>query len=302
MAHIGVLRVLEREKVPVDVVAGTSIGAIVGGTWSATRDVDALERAFGEMLDSEDFSRTRISFLQDVKRERGGLFFSVANLVRRGILFGVSSMRPSIVSAEDFAATIEGIVPEVRIEDLPVRFGAVTLDLEAAEEVVVCHGNLRRATAASSAIPGVLPPVRIHGRLLIDGGWVDKIPVLPAFKLGADLVIGVDITADLQDARDYRRGSDVLIRANSIKDAALERYSRRMADVMIDPDIGHVHWADFGAWQHCIAAGEAAAERAMPRIRELLRHERLRSLVRPGSGKRLAELHLQSKEMMFCLD
>jgi len=302
MAHIGVLRVLDRERIPIDVVTGTSMGAILGGTYAAHRDVDALERRVGELLGSEEFRKNRLSFMKEIRRQKGGLFFSVANLVRSGILLGVSNLRPSIVSAEDFATSLESVVPQVRIEELSVRFGAVALDIEAAEEVVVCHGNLRRAASASSAIPGMLPPVRLRGRLLIDGGWVDKIPVLPAFKMGSDVVIGVDIGADLQDARDYRRGMDVLVRANSIKDATLVRNSRRMADVVIDPDVGHVHWADFDAWQHCIAAGEAAAERALPAIRTLLRRERLRSIVRSGAGKRMADLHLDSDEIAFCID
>ncbi|NIV58297.1 MAG: patatin-like phospholipase family protein, partial [Actinobacteria bacterium] len=72
--------------------------------------------------------------------------------------------------------------------------------------MLLTRGKLRRAAAASSAIPGVLPPVELGGRRLIDGGWVDKIPVLPAFRLGADVVIAVDITADLQNGGEYRRG------------------------------------------------------------------------------------------------
>ena len=98
-------------------------------------------------------------------------------------------MRSSFLSAEEFAGSMAAILPEVDIEHLPLRFGAVTLDLDSAEEVVVVRGDLRMAARASSAIPGILPPVRFNGRLLIDGGWVDKIPVLPAFKLGADVVI-----------------------------------------------------------------------------------------------------------------
>ena len=157
-------------------------------------------------------------------------------------------------------------------------------------------GSLALTTAASSAIPGVLPPVHLHGRQLIDGGWIDKIPILPAFKMGADVVIGVDITADLDDAREYRRGVDIMVRAHSIKDATLVAMLKRMADVVIAPAVKQVHWADFGAYEECIAAGDDATCGLVPRIREILRHERLFSIVRPRFGKRLAELHMQSPE------
>jgi NTE family protein len=294
LAHVGVLRALVREGIPVDILVGTSMGAIIGGAFAATGDAIRLEARVREVLGSEEFRKNRLQFLKETKQQKGGLFFSVANLVRRGIFFGVSNLRPSFLSAEEFASSMEAMIPEGQIEDLPKVFGAVALDIQSAEEVVLRTGSLRRAAAASSAIPGILPPVAMNGRLLIDGGWVDKIPVLPTFYLGADIVVAVDITADLQDVRSYRRGVDIMIRANAIRDATLVDYSRRMADVVIDPDVGDVHWADFGAFERCIEQGDAAASQAVPKIRELMRHERLMKIVRRGPGRKLAELHLQS--------
>ncbi|HKQ62769.1 MAG TPA: patatin-like phospholipase family protein [Candidatus Polarisedimenticolaceae bacterium] len=292
LAHVGVLRALEREQIPIDVIAGTSIGAIIGAAYAATRDIALLERKVREVLSSEQFRRNRLSFLRETKSQRGSLFFSVANLVRTGIFFGMSNLRPSLLAAEEFADSMAAVIPDVRIENLPTRFGAVALDIDRGEEVVLCSGNLRRAASASSAIPGILPPVRFGGRTLIDGGWVDKIPVLPAFKLGADVVIAVDITAAPRGAREYRRAVDVMVRANELKDATLVGFLKRMADVVVEPEVKHVHWADFGDFDRCIDAGDRAAAAAVPEIRELLRHERLLSIVRPGSGKRLAEVQL----------
>lgn len=302
LAHVGVLRALLRENIPLDVVVGTSMGAIIGGAWIALGDIATVESRVREVLTSEQFRKNRISFLKETREQRGGLFFSVANLVRRGIFFGVSNLRPSFLSAEEFASSLEGIVPDVRMEDLSPTFGAVALDIVTGEEIVLRTGSLRLATSASSAIPGILPPVARNGRVLIDGGWVDKIPVLPAFHLGADVVIAVDIAADLRDAREFRRGVDIMVRANSIKDAALVGYSRRMADVVITPSVGRVHWADFGAFERCIHAGDEAVTAAIPRIRELLRRERLFSIVRAGSGRRLAEMHLEGLSDRFLVE
>jgi NTE family protein len=294
LAHVGVLRALVREKIPIDVIVGTSIGAIIGGAYAASQDIGALESKVREVLSGEEFRKNRLSFLKETKKQRGGLFFSVANLVRRGIFFGVSNLRPSFLSAEEFATSMGAIIPRTRIEDLPVKFGAVALDILSGEEVVLCRGKLREAARASSAIPGILPPVQLNGRLLIDGGWVDKIPVLPTFKLGADVVIAVDITADLEAAHEYNRGVDIMVRANAIKDDALVGFSRRLSDQVIEPDVGQVHWADFGAFESCIERGDRAATAAMEQIRDLLRHARLFSLVRPRLSRRMAELHLES--------
>lgn len=303
LAHLGVLRVLERERIPIDVLVGTSMGAIIGGAWAAGRDSTALERKVRAILSSDEFRRNRLNFLRETKEQRGGLLFSMANLVRKGIVYGVSTLRPSFLSAEEFADSLEAILPDVEIEDLPIRFGAVALDIEAAREVVICSGGLRHAARASSAIPGILPPVRFNGRLLLDGGWIDKVPVLPAFRLGADVVIAVDISSELEDApRGYARGVDIMVRANAIKDWTLVGHLRRLADVIVDPDVRMVHWADFGAFDRCITAGDQAARRAVPQIRWLLRRERFLSMLRPGAGKRLAVLHLRSTEPTMHLE
>lgn len=301
LAHLGVLRALDRANIPVDLVVGTSMGAIIGGAYATYRDLDGLERQVREILTSEEFKKNRLSFLKETKQARGGLFFSVANLVRKGIFFGVSNIRSSFLSAEEFANSMEGVLPETPIEELPVAFGAVALDLGAAEQVLVRHGSVRKAAAASSAIPGVLPPVEIDGRVLIDGGWADKLPVVPAFVMGADVVIAVDISAEVTQVRNFRRGVDIMVRANSIKDAALVSFSRGMADLVIQPAVKDVHWADFGGFERCITAGDEAATAMVPAIRELLRHERVFSLVRPGPGKRLAELHMEASDVKLAV-
>jgi NTE family protein len=222
--------------------------------------------------------------------------------VRQGIVYGVTTMRPSFVSAEEFAGSMANILPDVRIEELPTRFGAVCLDLQGGEEVLLCRGHLRDVCAASSAIPGILPPRKINGRVLIDGGWVDKVPVLPAFRMGADVVIAVDISAELDARRDYTRGIEIMLRANLIKDAALTAFQKRIADVVIEPSVRRVHWADFEAYDFCIAAGDLAASAAIPQIREFLNHERWRSLLRPSAGRRLADLYLSSPDLRFCVE
>jgi NTE family protein len=302
MAHIGVLRALVREGIPIDIITGTSMGAVIGGAYAALGDIGEVERRIRGLLDSEEFRRMRLSFLRESKRSRGGLLYSVTNLVRRGIVYGVSTMRPSFLSAEEFARSLGKILPDVEISTTAIRFAASAVDLETAHEVVLCHGRLREVAAASAAIPGILPPRRLHGRLLIDGGWVDKIPVLPAFRLGADIVIGVDISADLDEAKRYHRGIDVVTRANTIKDAVMTGLHRRLADVLIEPAVRKIHWADFGAAGYCITAGDKAVSDVAASIRELLRQERFRSIMRPPLGKRMAQRYLAAADLHFSVE
>jgi NTE family protein len=302
LAHIGVLRALIREGIPIDIITGTSMGAVIGGAYAALGDIGEVERRIRGLLGSDEFQKTRLSFLRESKRSRGGLLYSVTNLVRRGIVYGVSTMRPSFLSAEEFARSLGKILPDVEISTTPIRFAASAVDLETAHEVVLCHGRLRDVAAASAAIPGILPPRRLHGRLLIDGGWVDKIPVLPAFRLGADIVIGVDISADLEDARRYARGIDVVMRANTIKDAVMTALHRRLADILIEPAVRRIHWADFAAADFCITAGDKAATEVASAIRELLRQERFRSIMRRPLGKRMAQRYLAAADLHFSME
>ena len=115
---------------------------------------------------------------------------------------------------------------------------------------------------------------------------MDKIPVLPAFLLGADLVVAVDI----------------MVRADAIKDSTLVSHLRRMADLVVAPDVKSVHWADFGSYDRCITAGDEAATQAVPQIRALLRRERFLSILRPGLGKKMARLHHGTGEAEIYLE
>lgn len=302
LAHIGVLRALVREGIPIDIITGTSMGAVIGGAYAALGDIGEVERRVRRLLDSEEFQKTRLSFLRESRRHRGGLLYSMTNLVRRGIVYGVSTMRPSFLSAEEFARSLGKILPDVEISTTAIRFAASAVDLEAAHEVVLCHGKLRDVAAASAAIPGVLPPRRLHGRLLIDGGWVDKIPVLPAFRLGADVVIAVDISADMDDTRRYVRGIDVILRANTIKDSVMTALQRRLADAVIEPAVRKIHWADFESAAYCVEAGDKAATEAVPGLRDMLRQERLRSFMSPSLGKRMAQRYLADADLHFSMD
>ena len=302
MAHLGVIRAFQREGIPIHIVAGASMGAILGGAWAADLDIAGLEERVRAVLTSEAFRNNRLSFLKESRERRGGLLYSVGNLVRKGVVYGISTMRPSFVSAEEFADTLKEVLPDIRGEDCRLPFGAVALDLESGDEIVLRHGSLRKAAFASGAIPGLLPPVRQDGRALIDGGWGDKVPVLPAFRMGADVVLAVDISAGLEKVKDYTKGTSIMVRADEIKDSVLVGFTRVLADVVLDPRVKHIHWAAFDSFDDCIRAGDKAATDAVPFIRKKLRKAKWNCLFRPHLGRRLAERYLADDHMRVVLE
>jgi len=164
-AHTGVLRVLEREGVEISMIAGSSIGALVGATYAAGIPTDQVER---EWLQT-DGARLLRTFLPTFPR--AGL--SSGNELRRYLF---------------------DLLGERKIEDLPIPYAAVTCDIDTGETVILDRGSLVDAVRASTAIPGVFHPLRHGERLLVDGGLVDPVPIATCRDLGADIVVAVDIT------------------------------------------------------------------------------------------------------------
>ena len=289
LAHIGVLRALQRADIQLDLIAGTSIGSLVGGVHAILADAAATEQRFRRFVVSREFRRTEFDFLKDSRRDEPSLLYSVSNLIKRGIFYSFSMTRPSFISEANFTHNIYSLVEDVAIGETKVPFFPVAADLETGEEVVLTSGSLRRGVLASSAIPGLLPPIRMNGRVLIDGGWVSKVPVFAAFRQGADMVIGVDISPELDDTRDLKKGFDVLVRANAIKAEALKNFQCKLADVLIRPRVGGVHWADFSGALTLIDEGDRAATLKVAEIKEKIERAKWKTRLGFSRGRRYAK-------------
>jgi NTE family protein len=237
-AHIGVIRVLEQEKVPVDLVVGSSVGSLIGAMWAAERDSFELEWSAFQL-------------------EKDDLFdFGIANAV----------LGMGYAKGEKLEAFVRAKVKPANIEQLKVPFAAVATDLNWGTRVVLDRGPVARAVRASSAIPGVFEPVMHQGKLLVDGGVVDNIPVDVARAKGADLVVAVDISENVGNVK-IKNAVDVMLQATNIMFAESVARLRRDADVVVSPAVGDVSTLDFSQKKRCVQAGIDAARAAMPRLR-----------------------------------
>ena len=171
LAHIGVLRALNEAHVTVDVVAGTSMGAVIGAVFASGK-IDGLT---AKLLNLDWQS---IVALLDPVFPRSGL-----------------------INSQKIAEFVRAHVPSARIEDLLMPFAAVSTDITNGEQVVATTGDLTEAVHASIAVPGIITPVRSNGRILVDGGLVNPVPVSVARAMGADLVIAVDLNHDIVTGR-----------------------------------------------------------------------------------------------------
>jgi NTE family protein len=241
-AYVGVIRVLEEARIPVELIVGSSVGSLVGALY-ARRGTNsyALER-IARSLRREDF-----------------FDFALAPA-----LFGTG-----LATGDRLERFVRAHVPG-RIEDLRVPFAAVATDLDTGRVVVLREGDVARAVRASCAIPGVFEPVSLGGQMLVDGGVALNLPVSVARELGADVVVAADVTTLAAAAPRPRNFVEVILRAvNIVVHEEFER-AREDADVFVAPEVGDVGFVDFDKKDEAIASGEAAARAALPRIREAI--------------------------------
>ncbi len=264
-AHVGVIRALEQLHVPIDAVAGTSMGAMVGGLYAAGLSGDEIEKVFRE-LDWQEAIRDRAP-RQDLTYRRKQ---DDRNVLAKGAL----GVHPSsgivlplgLVQGQKITQVLRGAtarVADVRDFDaLPTPFRALATDLETGDPIVLAQGDLVTVLRASMSAPGVLTPVEMDGRLLVDGGLVDNLPVDLARSMGVDRLIVVDVSFPLARRDDFDSAFDI---ANQMIGIMVRRGTRqskatlRPADVLIEPDLGRMTSLDFGRVPAVMEMGRTAA-------------------------------------------
>jgi NTE family protein len=269
-AHIGVLKVLDREGIRPDIIVGTSIGSIVGGAIASGMTVNSLEERADAFLESDLYRCSELKAMGDA--ESGAeqrMSRRIQTYFKTKIRLAQALFRPGILPSKDMEEFVNFFIPDIQIEETVIPFGAVTTDLTSGECVFLTHGSLRQAILASSSIPGALPPVEVEGRQLADGGVICTVPAGYAAELGADFVIAVSIDRDILLGSELQTAVDIYVRAGEIMGFHLEQHHLKHADLVIRPDLGNIHWTDFSQSKELIALGEAAARKSLPELRRL---------------------------------
>ena len=239
-AEIGVLRVLEQEKIPIAAVAGTSVGSLVGALYADT----------GRVLDAE-FHAVAVTD-EDLFDYRAFAVFS-----------------GGFVKGERLRQFLGANLKSRSIEQMKVPYAAVAVDVAAGRTVVFRSGPIAPAVHASCAIPGVFVPVTIGGRTYVDGGVMNPVPADVVRSMGADVVIAVAIPAAMPSAVPTNPVA-VAYQSVMIMSAEIGRLRAREADVVVTPEVGGIAYDDFTQKKQLIAAGEEAARKALPAIRAAL--------------------------------
>ena len=253
LAHIGVLAVLERESIPIDMIAGTSIGGMVGALYARGQGSSVMRDMALKL------NWVKILSLADLALPKSGLFGgrAVINLIKKTM------------------------GSDVKFDELSIPLSLVATDIITGEEVVIDQGSVLEGVRASISIPGIFTVAKRQGRYLVDGGLVNPVPVSVLKDMGADFTIAVNVMPDVSaGVRHFKKTGqkewkepnvfNVILQSLYIGTHIIAKASTEGADIVINPDTAHINPADFYHAEECIKQGEIAAREAMPEIKRKL--------------------------------
>ncbi|MCU7843341.1 MAG: patatin-like phospholipase family protein [Candidatus Thiodiazotropha sp. (ex Monitilora ramsayi)] len=271
-SHIGVLKVLEELRIPIDVITGTSMGAIVGGMYAYGYSVEEIEKHLGETDWDAIFRDEPPRKSRSFRRKQDDYNFLIKQ--EAGVKEGKLIIPKGLLQGQQLSLRLKSLtlLAPTDFDVLPIRFRAVAADIESGEAVVLRHGSLSTAMLASMAIPGVLAPVDWNDRLLVDGGFANNVPVQLAHELGADILIVVDLSSELQGRDGLTSPFSIL---NQILGITIQRNSAEQLkkltsdDILIQPDLSGYSSTDFWRTSEMIDSGVVAAELNTQRLGQL---------------------------------
>lgn len=295
-AHVGVLKVLEEMRIPIDVVVGTSMGSIVGGLYASGMRPDDIERAIREIDWVDVFEDAPDRADRSFRRKADDALYVFK--AKPGFSDGKIKLPLAVVQGQKFDLELnrltQGVSAVGDFDKLPIPFRAVAADLETGDQVVLKSGSLPRALRASMAVPGAFYPVEMDGRLLVDGGIANNIPISVARELGADVVIVSELGTEMLTRDEIESGLDVAAQMVNFLFVINSRQQLRTLaedDVQISVQLGDIGAGSFGRIREAIPLGEQAARGAADKLNryalaepDYRQHVAARS--QPGAGPR----------------
>jgi NTE family protein len=271
ISHIGVLKVLEEEKIKIASITGCSMGAVVGGLYAYFGSAGRVEDFVLQAINDPKFKLLDVdTFNKDSAKPDKNYFDHIINYIGEK-LNAIKSLGRLSYFEDDILNEIFKMIPDVPVESLGLKFSAIATDLISGEEINLTRGSLRTILKASSAIPGIFPPVEFENKLLVDGSASESVPVAKVKEIGADRVLAVDVSSELSLIRSVKNLIDVLYRTEDISSYHLSHLRLKEADLIIWPKVKQLSWADFEKAAEIISAGETAARENLIAIKKLVR-------------------------------
>lgn len=268
-AYIGVLKILEQENIPIDIIAGTSAGAVIGAMYALDPDAKNVEQKMIDFLSSSSYKRLGIDRISNIDGGDGFFSHMVTHLKER-IVINMAYSRNAVVNGRKFIAALKCIIEDKTFEDLQIPLCAVASDLKSGKNVTISSGKLLAAVTASSSIPGFLPPVNWGGKLLLDGCVTQNVPVQTALNMGADIVVAVNVAQDLNPNQPFDNVFDIVTMSSRITSHTLTNLQLQDADLVLRPKVGQYQWSQFSKYGMIIDRGTSEAKMMLPQIKKVI--------------------------------
>jgi NTE family protein len=249
LAHIGVLEVLEKEDIPIDIIAGTSAGAAVGALYAQGKDISVIKSLALDLT-----HRKRLASLADLTLPRTGL-----------------------IQGKKIKDQLELVIGgNVEFSDLKVPLACVATDIVTGEEVIIDKGSVVEGVRASISIPALFTVVKREGRYLVDGGLVNPVPVSVLKQMGADFTIAVNVIPDVRTRAQHLEETkephiiNIIMQSFYIASYSLVRSSLEGADIIIEPQLADIAYGDFRRAGECILQGAVATQESILEVKRRL--------------------------------
>ena len=268
-AHIGVLKILEKAGVKIDFIGGTSMGAVVGGLYASGYNATQIDSIFS----NTDFDQ----LIQDYIPRSSKSFFEKRNDEMYALTLPFNKFKVGVPLAFSRGmynyCLLSRLTHKVRFvrdfDKLPIPFFCIATDIEKGEQVLLKNGYLAQAIFASSAFPSLYSPVEIDGKLMIDGGVINNYPVEEIRKMGADIVIGVDVQDDLKDRSSLNDASKILVQISNIDMIKVMEKKIKLTDIYIKPKVSEFGVISFVDGKEIQMKGELAATAVFEQLKKL---------------------------------
>ena len=258
-AHFGVLEVLEDSGLKPQAFVGTSMGAVAGGMVLAHGSARRAIELWAQALVKDLILSVRPIGSVPHAGEKEPPLIQVARKIRNRVVISFAMNRSTILESAALEEALEHLVPDISFADLPKKLIVVATDLETGEAVCIREGSLRKALVASSAIPGMVPAVRIDGRLLVDGGVVAEVPSVAARAEGWP-VVAVDVSMDVPPLSNDDLVLDTMMRTQMMTARLLRDRQMQSASFVIRPEVGAARWAEWQRFEEFVESGRVAAK------------------------------------------
>lgn len=269
LAHIGVIKQLEKAGIVPDIIVGASMGAVIGGAYALFADAKILEKKVLKLVTNKDLNKLESLAAPREEEEKEIIFQKLATFVSNLVLWNLRAINGSITDGIKIKQIINKLIDGKKFSETQIKFACTAIDINWGKEVLFTKGFLSDAIFASISIPGVFPPVKQDDKLLVDGGIINMVPVEVAENLGADITIAVDTSLDIKPA-EFKHGHDILFRTEMIKEKEIGKLKMKSADIVIRPEVGSYSWAGFSKINSLIKEGESATKDKIAKIKKII--------------------------------